>query len=93
MRILARKRKKYPGTPGYQDFPGFSILRYVCVFSIGFGAFSVIVLHFLQKYRCVPQIGFPDAYTHCIDISIDILTDKEEVGGRRKEGRKEWASS
>ena len=41
-----------------------------------------IFLHFLQKYRCVPKIGFS------ADISIDILADKEEGGGR-----KEWTSS
>ena len=31
--------------------------------------FFVIFLHFLQKYRCVPKIGFS------ADISIDIFTD------------------
>ena len=31
--------------------------------------FFVIFLHFLQKYRCVPKIGFS------ADISIDIFID------------------
>ena len=39
----------------------------MCVFSIGFGAFSVIFVHFLQKYRCVSKFGFS------ADISIDIF--------------------
>ena len=30
----------------------------MCVFSIGFGTFSVIFLHFLEKYCCVPKVGF-----------------------------------
>ena len=63
---LVWKRKKYPGTSGHQDFPGFSILRYVCV-SVVFGAFSVISFHFLQKYRCAPKIGF------LADIFIDMF--------------------
>ena len=58
VRILEWKRKKTRGHTGSQDFPDFSILRYVWVFCVGFGAFSVIFLHFLQKYRCVPKIGF-----------------------------------
>ena len=43
---------------------------------------------FLQKYRCVPKIGFPadisiDVLTDVsIDISIDVSTDKEEEEGR-----------
>ena len=51
------------------------------------GLFSVIFLHFLQKYRCVPKIGFSADISIgiLIDISIGILTDKEEGGGR-----KEW---
>ena len=88
---LVWKRKKYPGTSGSQDFPGFSILRYVCV-SIGFSAFSLISFHFLQKYRCVPKIGFPadisiDVLTDVsIDISIDVSTDKEEEEEEEEEG-------
>ena len=93
MKILVLKRKLAPGTSGYQDFLGFSILRYVGVFSVRllmigvyFLLFSfiffrsivvylklgsrltffVIFLHFLQKYRCVPKIGFP------ADILMDI---------------------
>ena len=39
--------------------------------------FSVIFLHFLQKYRCVPKIGFSAdiSIVIFIDIFIDILTD------------------
>ena len=43
--------------------------------------FFVIFLYFLQKYRCVPKIGFSadifiDIYIDIIiDISIDIFTD------------------
>ena len=68
------------------------------------GLFSVIFLHFLQKYHCVPKIGFSaDISIHIfIGISIDIFNgisidilltfiDKEEEG--RKEGRKEWIFS
>ena len=35
--------------------------------------FFVIFLHFLQKYRCVPKIGFSADIS--IDISIDIFID------------------
>ena len=46
---------------------------------IGFPAdmFFVIFLHFLQKYRCVPKIGFSAdiSIDIFIDISIDILID------------------
>ena len=37
------------------------------------GLFSVIFLHFLQKYRCVPEIGFSADIS--IDVSIDIFID------------------
>ena len=39
--------------------------------------FFVIFLHFLQKYRCVPKIGFSAdiSIDIFIDIFIDILTD------------------
>ena len=42
-----------------------------------FCIFSVIFLHFLQKYRCVPKIGFSADISIDIffDIFIDILTD------------------
>ena len=30
-----------------------------CTFPYDRGLFSVIFLHFAQKYRCVPKIGFP----------------------------------
>ena len=79
----------------FQDFRFCGMC--VCVFSLGFGAFSVMFLHFLQKYRCVPKIGFSadisiDIFM-CISIDIFIsisiviyltFIDNEE-GGRRKE--------
>ena len=49
--------------------------------------FFVIFLHFLQKYRCVPKIGFSADISIdisigiSIDMLIDILTGKEEGGG------------
>ena len=53
--------------------------------------FLYFFLNFLQKYRCVPKIGFSADISIgiLIDISIGILTDKEEGGGR-KEGGREW---
>ena len=47
------------GTPGFSRFFDFA----VCVgvfyrFPYDQGLFSVIFLHFLQKCRCVPKIGF-----------------------------------
>ena len=66
----------------------------MCVFRISFGTCSVIFFHALQKYRCVPKIGFSAdisidmfidiSIDNLIDILIDILTDKEEGGGRRE---------
>ena len=51
------------GNSGTHDFIGFSILRYVWVFCVGFATVSVNFLYFLQKYRCVPKIGFsPDIF-------------------------------
>ena len=38
-----------------------------------FCIFSVIFLYFLQKYRCVPKIGFSADIS--IDVSIDIYID------------------
>ena len=91
-----------PGNAGDQDFLEFLILRYVGAFCVGFFrstvvylklgsrlTFFCVFLHFLQKYRCVPKIGFSadisidiliyiyiDIYIDIfIDISIDILTD------------------
>ena len=60
--------------------------------------FFLIFLHFLQKYRCVPKIGFSadifivNSIDIFIGISIDILLTfidgrREEKGRRRKEGR------
>ncbi len=46
--------KKDPENTGPQDFGGFSILQYVRVFRV----------RFLQKYRCVPKIGFPADIAH-----------------------------
>ena len=61
---------------GHLASPGFSGCFYFavcggvfCAFPYDRGLFSVIFLHFAQKYRCVPKIGFS------ADISIDILVD------------------
>ena len=50
--------------------------------------FFVIFLNFLQKYRCVPKIGFSADISIDIltDIFIDILTDKEEGRGEGGSG-------
>ena len=65
--------KDAPGTSGLQDFLGFSILRQCGSILIACaharGLFSIIFLHFLQKYRCVLKIGFS------ADISINIFID------------------
>ena len=67
--------------------------------SIGFCTLSLTFFHFLQKYRCVPKIGFSadisiDIFVDIsidisigkfIDMLIDILTDKEEGRGRKEE--------
>ena len=56
---------------------GFSLLLYVeaifCTFAYYRDLFSYIFLHFLQKYRCVPESGFSADFS--IDISIDILIE------------------
>ena len=47
------------GTPGFSWFVGFAVCVGVfCRFPYDRGLFSVISLHFLRKYRCVPKIGF-----------------------------------
>ena len=48
----------WPRNLGRLGFPGifdFAVCGGVCV---GFAIYSVILLHFRQKYRCVPKIGF-----------------------------------
>ena len=57
--VFQKTRARTQVHSGPLDFLEFSILRYVCVFCVGLGTFSVILLHFPQKYRCVPKIGFP----------------------------------
>ena len=55
-----------------------SRLTYFCVlcrFCYDLGLFSDIFLHFLQKYRCVPKIGFPADIL--MDISIFVLFSSE----------------
>ena len=53
----------------------FIFVRSIVVYlKLGLGwQFSANFLHFLQKYRCVPKIGF--SADICICIFIDILTD------------------
>ena len=60
------KTQKVPrdlAIPGFFRIFDFAVC--VCFYRIG--AFFVISFHFLQKYRCVPKIGFP------ADIFIDIF--------------------
>ena len=48
------------GIPGFSGFFYFAVCGGVfCAFPYDRGLFSVIFLHFAQKYRCVPKIGFP----------------------------------
>ena len=70
--------KNAPGNSGSQDFLGFLILRYVGVFVVacayGWGLFSVIFIHFLQQYRCVPKIAFPaDILMENMHFLIDFI--------------------
>ena len=69
--------KKTPGTsaiPGFSGIVDFAVCGGLfCMFSYYRGLFSDIFLHFLQKYRCVPKIGFSADIS--IDIFIDIFTD------------------
>ena len=71
------------------------------VFCVGFATVSVNFLHFLQKYRCVPKIGFSadnsiDIFIDifigifidiCIDICMDMLIDIL-TGKEEEEGRR-----
>ena len=48
------------GSPGFSEICVFAVCGGVfCTFAYSRGLFSVNLLHFLQKYRCVPKIGFP----------------------------------
>ena len=48
------------GTPGFSGIFDFAVCGGVFLaFAYCRGLFSVIFLHFAQKYRCVPKIGFP----------------------------------
>ena len=69
-RFFFQKSTRELGTPGFPGICYFAVCGGVfCRFAYDRGLSSVIFLHFLQKYRCVPKIGFS------ADISIDILTD------------------
>ena len=55
-----KKSTRNHGTPGFSGIFDFAVCGGVlCRFAYDRGLFSVIFLHFLQKYRCVPKIGFP----------------------------------
>ena len=58
VRILLWKRNNAPGDSRHPGFLAFLILRYVWLFSVGFGAFPVMFVHFNQEYRRVPKSGF-----------------------------------
>ena len=58
--------------PGFSGIFDFAVCGGVlCRAAHERSLFSVIVLHFLLKYRCVPKIGFSADIS--IDISIDIF--------------------
>ena len=86
------------GSPGFCGFFDFAVCGGVlCRAAHSLGPFSVIFLHFLQKYRCVPKIGFSadmfiaNSIYMFVGISIDILLTF--IDGRREEkGRKEGRS-
>ena len=68
--IFLKKSTRDLGIPGFSGIFDFAVCGGVlCRFAYDRGLFSVIFLHFLQKYRCVPKIGFS------ADISIDIFID------------------
>ena len=57
--VFFKKRPRELWTPGFSGFFDFAVcVRVFCTFPYDWGPFSVIFLHFLQKYRCVPKIGF-----------------------------------
>ena len=65
-----KKSTRNHGTPGFSGIFDFAVVwRHLNRSDNARGPFSVIFLHFLQKYRCVPKIGFS------ADISIDIFID------------------
>ena len=56
-----KKSTRDLATPGFSEIFDFAVCGGVfCAFPYDRGLFSVIFLHFAQKYRCVPKIGFPD---------------------------------
>ena len=63
--------QKIPGQPGTLRFSGIFDFAVVCLHFSLRGLFSVNFLYFLQKYRCVPKIGFSADIS--IDVSIDIF--------------------
>ena len=90
------------GSPGFSGIFDFAVCGGVLYrFAYDRGPFSVIFLHILQTYRCLPRLGFSAdiSFDIFIGISIDIFIgssiiisltfiDKEEGGGR-----KEWIFS
>ena len=86
-------QKKHPGprdTRIFRDFD-FAVCGGVfCTFAYDRGLFAVMFLHFRQKYRCVPKIGFSAdiSIDICVGISIDIFIGMSSVillTRRRKE--------
>ena len=62
------------GIPGFSDIFDFAVCGGVfCTFPYDRGLFVVIFLHFAQKYRCVPKIGFPaDIFSHLPSFSSEV---------------------
>ena len=53
-----KKSTRDLGTPGFSETFDFAVCGGVfCTFPYDRGLFSVIFLHFLQKYRCVSKIA------------------------------------
>ena len=69
-RIKRQQKKGGLAILGFLEICDFAVCAGIfCTFAYSRGLFSVIFLHFLQKYRCVPKIAFS------ADISIDIFVD------------------
>ena len=58
--VFLKKSTREHGILGFSEICDFAVCGGVfCTFAYSRGLFSVNFLHFLQKYRCVPKIGFP----------------------------------
>ena len=69
-----KKSTRDHGSPGFSEICVFAVCGGVfCTFAYSRGLFSVIFLHFLQMYRCVPKVWFPaDIFCHFPSISSEV---------------------